>query len=194
MFNRSSSAFDEALSKPFLEQATPEKTELKKWTSWTSALSSNDVQEMEKDDDDDHSLFLSDDEEMMDFEYEPPKGLEEAILEERTGHLEDITSEMKQIHEISSDLANLVETQDEEIKGMTALMIETEETTEEAVSQLEKAYSWVNDHPVLRRYGFGLIMLVFMVVVWANELGSKKRGDDNDEDGTIDVDKKGKFP
>lgn len=191
------SPFDEALSKPMLE-----KQQQQKKFSWTSTVA---------------TVFTIDDDDSSQESYEAPTDillqtwhdqeleveelhgdhnekaplvtidLEQAVLHERHKDIKNITSNMKLVNEIHQDLADVVESQDTDIKRMSWLAIEAFDDTENAVEQLQRASSsfmstWIMDRQRRSRRGMlsvllGLILLGAFAIKKMNEDPKDFNGD-----------------
>jgi len=144
------SPFDEALSKPMLD----DDDRAKKKFSWTSTVATV----FTKDDDDSYESYEAptdillqtwqDDElSIEEINEQAPLvtvDLERAVLHERHSDIKDIHSNMKLVTKIQQDLANVVESQETDIKRMSWLAIEAFEETEGGLEQLQRASSTMN--------------------------------------------------
>jgi hypothetical protein len=70
--------------------------------------------------------------------------LEQAVLQERHSDIEEICMDMKKLHGIQQDFAEIVDTQDYDIKRMSWLAIEAFEETECGLEELETAHSMMS--------------------------------------------------
>lgn len=161
----SHSPFDEALSRPFMADEEPLKEKKPKF-SWTSVAST--VFSMD-DDDDTYETYeaplvvvpLADEESpperrrmttpMTTLHYqvsmdvsELTHDLEQAVLRERHSDIEDICMDMKTLHGIQQDFAEIVDSQDYDIKRMSWLAIEAFEETECGLEELETSHTMAN--------------------------------------------------
>ena len=161
-----SSPFDEALTRPLVnDEDRPDAAQTKKF-SWTSTVatvftSMDDDEEWDDADDDELSYSYAapienimtmnnnddddyDDEELSYKDETAPLvtvDLEQAVLQERHSDIHEITSNMKHLHDIQQDLAHVVESQDSDIQRMSWLAIEAFEETQGGVAQLQRSSS-----------------------------------------------------
>ena len=192
-----SSAFDEALARPLVSDEERQPSQ-KKW-SWTSAVATVfTIDDMESDDDLSYEaphevvpLVVNDDDDDDDDEQAPlvvihlnqddnERDLESAVLSERHEHIRDITTSMKQIHDIQQDLANVVDSQDHDIKRMSCLAIEAFEETECGVQELQRASTAMQVLMGSRQRQRALMTAIaigFMLVTFAWAFHDKQGGD-----------------
>jgi hypothetical protein len=159
MFSHNS-PFDEALSVPFMadEETLKEKKPKFSWKSVASTVFSVD------DDDVTYETYdaplvvvpLADEESppeipmtMLKYQVstdvsELTLDLEKAVLQERHSDIEEICMDMKKLHGIQQDMAEIVDSQDYDIKRMSWLAIEAFEETECGLEELETSHTMMD--------------------------------------------------
>lgn len=193
------SPFDEALERPFIGQ--DDRPQPKKF-SWTSTVAT--VFTIDDDDDDSYESYEAptgllqravlkdlDDELSLEDVYDNEKAplvtvdLERAVLKERHSDIIEITSDMKHINEIQQDLANVVDSQESDIKRMSWLAIEAFEETKGGLEQLQRASNvmevWIGGRRRQRGAMMSLLFGLALLAAYAfKKLGESPESYDGD--------------
>lgn len=198
----SHSPFDEALARPFMEDDVSLGKQKKRF-SWTKSVAST-VFTIDDDDDATYETYEAPLEvipltspldipmatdpmaPMPTLRYqvstdvsELTSDLEQAVLQERHSNIEEICMDMKKLHGIQQDFAEIVDTQDYDIKRMSWLAIEAFEETEGGLEELETAHSMMTLNMSRKETVIKTaVAVVFMVMTIAWALGKLYDGGD----------------